>query len=104
MPQHPDNMSPIEKGIIQMEQLFRECFRMAERLMKEEGRTDSFETTEARERSQAIMPLIAMDIKNQIIQMVGIEHAPQNRVDESQASHEAILKALKARNDQAEKS
>lgn len=100
---HPDNKTPIDRAIVQTERLLRECFRMATRLVMEESGADSFESREAKEKSQALIPIVALDIKSSVQQFIGIEQVPQNRVDESQDSADRIILALKMRNDLAAK-
>jgi hypothetical protein len=98
---HPDNLSPIERGIAQTELLYRECFRMADRLVMGDGGAQDFASTEAREKSQALIPLIALDIKQSVQQLINIHRAPQRDVDEAQDSGDTIIAALKKRNDRA---
>ena len=93
---HPDNETAIERAIGQTEKLYVECFRMAERIMAPSGA--DFETREAREKYQAFIPLVALDIKNSMSNFVGMEQVPQSRIDESQSSLESILDVLRKRN------
>lgn len=98
---HPDNVSQTDRGVAQTEALFRECLRMANRLVMDEGGSADFHSKEAMEKSQALVPLVALDIKQSVMNFINIHRAPQRDVDEAQDSGDALIAALKKRNDLA---
>ncbi len=99
---HEENQPPVVRGVAQIEQLMDESFRMAERIISGHMSADWI-SREAREKYAAFTPLLAMDIKGQLLGLVGIEHASTKQVDDQQHSIGALIAEVKRRNDAADK-
>lgn len=97
---HPDDLTPIDRAIAQTERLMHECFRMATRLVMSDSGAADFESREARERAQAFIPLLAMDIKSNVQNLVNLDETPPRHLEKAQESVDEIISAMKKRNDQ----
>ena len=97
---HPDDVSPLERAINQMERLYQESFRMADRLIMKGG-ADDFQSVEAREKSLALVPLVALDIKNHLQQCLNLDEVPPRHLEKAQESTDEIIAIMKKKNDEA---
>lgn len=99
---HPDDVSALDRALDQMEQVYHECFRMATRLVTHDGGLDSFESREAREKCEALIPIVALDIKQHLQNLLNLDEVPERHLLKAQESADQIIAKMKKRNDAAE--
>jgi len=101
---HPENQSVEGLFVAQLEQLVAESFRMAERIVMGTASKIDWKSTEARERYVACIPLLAMDVKGQLMNLSQMrENASQKQIDTIYDALATVIREVKKRNDSGEK-
>jgi hypothetical protein len=99
MAAHFENKTTVQIGLEQVEALTHEAFRMADRIVARHVESFQWNSDEAKDRYLATTPLIALEIRNQLVGLCGIQNANPLQVQQQQDSLAEIISELKKRND-----
>jgi hypothetical protein len=101
---HPENVSIHEALISQIEELYRQSFIMAEKLISESMERIGLQETDRKEMVIAALPMIALELRNQmsaIAQMA--EQAGQVHIDRMYEAVQKVVDEMKRRSSGASK-
>lgn len=101
---HPEDTPREVVFVRQVEAHWRECLRMARRLIAEAVPHADWESEGAKERIESISPLIADSISRQLGNTsLMIQQASPKRMDEIAEGNDRVTGAMKTANDAAER-
>lgn len=96
---HPENASIQSALISQIEELYRQCFIMAEKLIAESIERVGLQENDRKELIIAALPMIALELRNQMSSIAQMaEQAHQTQIDRMYEAVEKVVAELRRRN------